>query len=175
MKLTLSTAEMLDLWRLHYACQPPLSDTVFLRNDRIDTSGLFTSEMNLWYRRLLLEASPSLLSPRSLDFPLPVADEGGATRLDLPAGVVRVLEVRLASWLRPATVVTDPASPLLLRQLHPFTRATPSSPLAFFSDGQLLLYPGAAPADSLAVLSCIIFEEDVYEFDDSALATLHPE
>lgn len=174
MKLTLTTPEMLDLWRLHHAFSPPLADAVFRRNDGLDSDALFTVEMNLWYRRLLLEASPSMLAPRSLDLPLPPSQDG-ATVLTLPAGVVRVVCVRLASWLRPAVVVTDPASALLERQRHPFTRATTSSPLAFFYDGSLRLYPAATGSDSLARLDCIVCEDGVYEFDDSALATLHPE
>lgn len=173
MKLTLTAAEMLGLWRLHRAYGPPLADATVRRTDGIDTAALFTAEMNLWYRRLLLEAPPPLLAPCSPASALSFPHEGCAVA-ELPQGTVRVLEVRLGSWLRPATVVTDLSSPLLGRQLHRFTRATQASPVAFFDGRSLRLYP-ASPSDVLASLSCVVCTDGVYEFDDSALATLHPE
>ena len=173
MKLTLSVHEMLGLWRLHHAYGPLPADVLFTRTDGIDTDSIFTAEMNLWYRKLLLEAPPPLLAPRSLAPPLSFPEEGCAVA-QLPQGVVRVLDVCLSSWSRPPVILTDPASPLLDRQLHRFTRATAASPVAFFHGGELRLWP-AAPSDRLVALSCAVCEDGVYEFDDSALAMLHPE
>lgn len=173
MKLTLNLAEMLDLWRLHYAGSPPLADAVFRRNDGIDSSAVYIAAINRWYARLLREAPASMLAPRRLDLPLPPPSAGASTVLSLPAGTVRVLEVRLASWLRPAEVITDPSSPQLPLQFHRFTRATAASPVAFFSGGELRLYPAATADDRLLSLDCAVCEDGLYEFDDSALACLH--
>lgn len=177
MKLKLTPAEMLDRWRLHAACSPPLTDASFRRTDGIDTDAIFTADMEHWYHRLLLEAPPSQLAPAELaaETLMPsTPDSGGATVLTLPAGVVRVLEVSLSSWLRPAVIVTDPDCALLARQLHPYTRATAACPVAFFTTGRLRLYPPAAPADRLETLSCVIHTPGIYEFDSSALSALHP-
>lgn len=93
----------------------------------------------------------------------------GCYALTLPPEAVRVLEVRLSSWRSPARIVTSATHPLAARQLHPFTRATPSHPVAVFAGGVLRLYPASA-ADSLATLRCVTFREGEYAFDDSALA-----
>lgn len=173
MKLTLTPAEMLGLWRLHHAYGPLPADALFTRTDGIDTDAVFTAEMNLWYRKLLLEAPPPLLAPRSLAPSLSFPEEGCAVA-ELPEGTLRVLDVRLSSWSRSPLILTDPSSPLLGLQLHRFTRATAASPVAFFHGSELRLWP-AVPSDRLVTLSCAVCEDGVYEFDDSVLATLHPE
>jgi len=168
---------MLDLWRLHAAHMPPVADASCARADAIDSSAFFTAELNRWYRRLLLEAPDFILNVRDIapQVVLPPAVAADAsTPLSLPESVVRVFSVRLRSWMRPARIATDPSDPLILRQLHPYTRATASRPVAIFSDGELRLYPAATATDSVDSLRCVSFSDGVYEFDDSALAGIHP-
>lgn len=174
MKLRLSPSQMLDLWRLHAAYMPSLNDAVFIRNDGIDTAAIHRAEMNRWYRRLLLEAPAEFLVPDELSDAVALGTgPDGSTLISLPESVVRVLRVRLASWKANARIVTSPTHILAVRQRHPFTRATPSRPVAVFTDGELHLYPAATPTDSLATLSCVSYSEDEYCLDDAALAELH--
>ena len=173
MKLHLDFSQILVLCRLHYAVSPPLAGGFCRRNPAIARTAESTPPINPRYSRLLREAPASMLAPSRLDLPLPPPSADASTVLSLPAGTVRVLEVRLASWLRPAEVITDPSSPQLPLQLHRFTRATAASPVAFFSGGELRLYPAATAADRLLSLDCAVCEDGLYEFDDSALACLH--
>ena len=173
MLLRLTLPQMLDRWRLHSAYSPSLTDTTFRRNDGIDTDAIFTSEINAWYRRLLREAPSELLN--SEDFaseaglPEPV---DGANVIPMPAEVVRVLEVRLSTWRTSARIVTSPTHILAERQRHPFTRATPSHPVAIFTDGYLHLYPAADSTDSILTLRCITHRNGEYIFDDSLLSEI---
>lgn len=131
--------------------------------------------MNLWYRRLLAEAPPEQLVADDMSNAVTFSDSsGGYTAVVLPPSVVRVLRVRLASWRTHARIVTSPTHILALRQRHPYTRATPSHPVALFHDGELRLYPAATSGDTLLTLSCVSYSEEEYRFDDSALASLHP-
>lgn len=175
MHLRLTPSQMLDRWRLHSAYSAPLSDAVFVRNDGIDTAAVHRAELNRWYRRLLLEAPEEYLVPIDCKgaVSLPTAAIEGATVIPLPGDIVRILCVRLASWRRPARIVTSPTHILALRQRHPFTRATPSAPVAIFHGGELYLYPAATPSDSITTLRCVSYSEDEYCLDDSAFGSLH--
>ena len=170
MHLCLTPSQMLDLWRLHSAYSPSLSDAVFVRNDGIDTTAIHRAELNRWYRRLLLEAPEEYLvaTDYSTSVELPAGTTDGATVIPLPDDVVRILSVRLGSWRRPARIVTSPTHILAVRQRHPFTRATPSAPVALFHSGELHLYPAATPSDSITTLRCVSYSEEEYRLDDSA-------
>lgn len=165
---------MLDMWRLYVDYSPSVINAVFRRNDSIDTDSIHRSDINAWYRRLLAEAPREMLVSTDLSdsVTLPAPHDGCLT-IPLPPDIVRVMEVRLASWHSAARIITDPASDEALFQLHPYTRATPSCPVAVFHAGELRLYPAIAANDSLVTLSCVRFSEDEYCFDDSALSTLH--
>lgn len=175
MHLNLSPSQMLDIWRLHTGYKPSLAESVFLRNDAIDTTAIHRSEMHRWYRRLLMEAPAEQLVAEDLSGIATLsADPDGHTLVGLPPEVVRILKVRLASWRRHARIVTSPTHILALRQNHPYTRATTSHPVAVFYDGELRLYPAATPDDTLLSLCGVSYSEDEYRFDDSVLASIHP-
>ena len=137
MHLRLTPSRMLDLWMLHSGYSPSFTDAAFRRNDGIDTSAIHLSEMKQWYRRLLLEAPASCLVADDLSKSIiltPASD--GSVVIDLPQSVVRIVSVRLDSWLTSARIVTSPTHPAAMRQLHPYTRATPSRPVAIFHDNR---------------------------------------
>lgn len=175
MKLNLSPAQMLAQWRLHSAYSLPLTDAVCRRNDGIDSDAIMRVDIDAWYRRLLAEGEPGLLAPEDLSrsvTSVACADDG-CTLVTLPAEVVRVTEVRLSGWKCPARIVTSPTHILALRQMHPFSRATPSHPVAVFTGGALRLYPAGSPGDSLVTLRCVSLREDEYRLDESAFSQLH--
>lgn len=179
MKLRLTPAQMLDVWRLHVGYVPPITNAVFTRNDGIDTDSLHRAEINEWYRRLLLEAPAERLDAEDLSqsvvLPTDADASDGSTVIELPPSVVRILEVKLSSWRVPARIVTSPTHILAARQLHPFTRAGRNKPVALFFGGKLRLYPAARPSgDRIDSLSAVTCSADLYRFDDSALAALHP-
>lgn len=170
MHLRLTPAQMLDTWRLHACYSPSLSDAAFSRNDGIDSAAIHRAEINRWYRRLLLEAPAEYLVAEDFSKSVILSDgPDGSVVIPLPPQVVRVIEVRLASWLTSARIVTSPTHPVAVRQSHPYTRATPSHPVAIFHDGCLRLYPASAGGESLRSLLCVSHDETEYRFDDSAL------
>lgn len=170
MKLKFTRQEFLARWRALRGYAPLRNDVSLTRSDGLDFDGRLEAEMDCWYRRLLLEGDGSLLAPEELarGFALPAPSDGGVT-VTLPREVIRVLRVKLSGWRCPATIVTDPESNMALRQLHPYTRACASSPVAvFYPDGDLALYP-AASADMLVTLQCVMCRDDEFAFDSAAL------
>lgn len=177
MLLHLDRQQMLEQWRLHRSHLPSYSNSLLSRSDTLDSDSYFEAEMALWYRRILLEAPHQLLKVTDISgsimfFKGAAAD--GATSITLPADVVRVTAIRLSSWMRPARIVTDPSDALILRQLHPYTRATSSRPVALHNDNQLRIYPAASLSDNIITLSVITFTDGLYEFDSSLLSQIHP-
>ena len=178
MLLKLTRPEMLDLWRLHHAHLPPLKEANARRYDTISTDSLFEVEMDAWYRRMLLEAPPELLKVSDLAGSVVMAGAraaDGSTPLGLPSSVVRPLSVRLSSWHRAATIDSHPSAAAIALQSHPYTRATRSLPAALAVDGELRLYPGARPSDSLLSLRCITLTDGIYEFDSTLLPQIQPQ
>ncbi len=168
---------MLRLWRQHRGHLPTYTGSVTSRSDSLDTDSYFEAEMDLWYRRMLHEAPPELLKVSDLSNQLMFFHDkaaDGATSITLPEGVVRLVEVRLNSWMRPARIVADPTAAEILRQLHPYTRATATRPVVFVSGREIRLYPGCSSTDSLRSLKVVAFTEGFYEFDSSLLSQIHP-
>ncbi len=172
MEIHLDRSQMLAAWRLHRAFEPVRNDSSVTRTDGIDLDELLSAEMELWYVNLLLTAPEYLLITTDLspDVSLSVTDRG-ATVIPLPAGVMRVPEVKLRSWAAPATVVVA-GSPEAVRQCYPFTRATADAPVAVKCGDELRLYPAAVYGDALDSLRCIIHKPGEYSFMQSALATI---
>lgn len=171
MKLHFTKTVFLDVWRELKGYAPLRNDaTVVVSHDGLDLDMALTAEMDDWYARLLREGEERYLAPEDLsaETAVPPPVDGGVT-LQLPEGTVRVLHVKLSGWLAEARVVTDPRCALAMRQLHPFTRATPRLPVAVVHPGgELALYP-AGPLDAVERLVCVVERDGVYAMDRSAL------
>ena len=185
MLLHLTRPEMLDLWRQHRAFDPLRHDASVVRQDGIDIDSLLVAEMEKWYLDLLLTAPTTLLKVADIaaSVMLTPADDSGGTVISLPPDIVRVVDVRLSSWVAPARVVTShaglPAVPLhhaavARRQLHPYTRATAAMPVAVFDGSSLRLYPASTASDFPAMLRCVRRVDGEYDFDEAALAGVAP-
>ena len=173
MKLKMSRQEFLSRWRTLRGYAPLRNDVSLSRSDGLDFDLSLEAEMDGWYRRLVLEGDVSLLAPEELaaGMSLPAPADGCVT-LALPPHAVRVTGVRLSGWRRAATIVTDPECNLALRQLHPYTRACESNPVAVvYPDGEMALYPACA-ADRLVSLRCAMMRDDEFAFDSAALGLI---
>ena len=170
MKIKLSRQEFLSKWRVLRGYAPLRDDVSVTRTDGLDFDTQLECEMDAWYRRLLLEGDEWQLAPEELasEMVLPAPADGGVT-FRLPDGAVRLLRVRLSGWRRAATIVSDPDATLALCQLHRYSRACASNPVAVVSpDGTLALYPATA-SDRLVSLQCVMLRDDEFAFDSSAL------
>ena len=174
MKLKFTRQEFLALWRTLRGYAPLRDDVSLTRSDGLDFDRRLEAEMDYWYRRLLAEGDEAMLVPEELAGDVtPEADDDGCLSVELPPGAVRVLMVKLSGWCTPATVVTDPECNMALRQLHPYTRACASAPVAVLHpDRRLALYP-STPSDTLATLQCAMLHDDEFTIDSSALHTVN--
>lgn len=173
MKMKLSRQEFLSKWRVLRGYAPLRDDVTVTRSDGLDFDAILESEMDAWYRRLLLEGDEWQLAPEELSsgVTLPPPSGGGVT-FALPSEAVRVLRVRLSGWKRAATVVSDPAGTPALCQLHPYSRACTANPVAVVStDGSVSLYP-ACESDRLVSLQCVMMRDGEFAFDSSALGSI---
>ncbi len=174
MKLSLTRSEMLARWRLHRGYDIPAVGVVSGRTDGIDLDAVLSAEMDEWYGRLLASGPLRHLVSVQKAGSVVLPRHGSAdTRISLGPAVVRVADVRLSSWYCSARVVDNPSSPLALRQIHPFTRASAESPVAVFDPvaKTLALYPYDPGRDSLLSLRVVEFHEDMFSFDSSALGS----
>lgn len=174
MKLKLTLPQMMERWktirRLHSA---PISATVD-RTDGTDTDELITQEIRKWYYNLLLNGDLRLLCPTDIASsltPVPVGPAGA--QVTLPADTVRVAAVSVARWTAPPVFITEPDSPLVIRQNSELTASPPSSPVVFVQGRILTLYPFSA-TDSLTSLSVLTLTDNIFEFDTLAFSTLLP-
>lgn len=173
MKMHLSREQMLSLWRLFRLLEPIRSDVAVSRSDGIDLDSILLAEMELWYKKLLLNSPPHLLVAHDVASEVTLSSApGGALVVTLPEGTFRVLSVKLSDWESAAEIVAHD-SPEARCQLNPYSRAVPSSPVAVLSGDRLTLYP-ATSGSVLQELNCVIYTEGEYEFMREALATITP-
>lgn len=175
MKTTLSQPEMLRQWRLRRLYEPLRNDCAVTRTDGIDLDAILLTEMENWYRGLLLTAPADLLVTDDIASSAAMtADSDRTVTIPLDADICRVVEVRLSSWSRPATVIIDPCCPLALSQRHRFTRGGASQPVVLFMPGQLTLFcvPPRSRLTSLIVVRRP--QEGTYALDTAALALITP-
>ena len=171
MILHLTPEQMLERWRLHRGLLPVTdNDSVTSAADTtLDT--LLRAEIEEWYRRLLAEGPIDLNAPveyaDNVRLPATVAGEG--VTLALPDEAVRLTAVRLLGWECDARIIADPRSHEARMQLDPYTRATPSDPVAVLRPGGFVtLYPSTGD-NILETLRCTARHDDLYHFDEAAM------
>ena len=169
MKLTLTRSEMLQLWRRIRAVEPMRLDCTVERTDGVDLDALLINEMRTWYLHLLHTAPPSMLCPMDMTVQARVSTNGGLATVTLPTdgGVVRVLAVKFSQW--PVAVAPDGTAEQVARlAANPYCSERHGAAMA--ADGAVVV---SAPQGTLSELLCVVDHgEDVYQFDDSALAEI---
>lgn len=177
MKLTLTAAEMLDLWRLRRALLLLREDCAVERRDGIDLDRLLHAELRAWYSNLLDTAPVEMLVLTDIARDVaPALHADGHLTVTLPTGCRRVVEVEVEGWSRAATL-TASDTPLALRQDNPYCRGRVDAPVAVVHPERLVLY-SAPPGDvkpRLRRLLCIMEpEEGMYELDERAISLIPP-
>lgn len=176
MKISLTTDEMLDVWRLHRALLPLREDCVVERLDGIDLDMYLRREMRNWYLDLLDTAAPEMLKVTDIagqTMVKPLADGSGV--VTLPERCRRVVEVKLDGWERPARIVDVAELPVVSWQQNPFTRGDAAEPIAIHDCGSLQLYsiPDNVTNPRLLSLKCVVEpDEGLYELDERALTLI---
>lgn len=156
--ISLSAGQLIARRKLAGFFEPLHSDAEITCDDGIDLDTLIRQQTDAWYSRMLLTAPLEILPLTDIASQLTMSRTAdGAGLVSLPPGTVRVAEVTMEGWLRPAAVITDPASAEALAQINPFSRGTASHPVAVVHPGgRLMLYtpPRQAirPSSLLAVI-----------------------
>lgn len=171
MFLHLTYPQMLARWRVLKGLYPVLGTGSVSVTLPEETDALLHVEIEKWYTDILASADPSLLAPTDISdlVTLSACDDGGGHSFCLPDGFGRLASVRLNGWECAARVIADPDSPAARRQRDPFTRATPSSPVAVLRPGGMVaLYPAVRFPDPLRI-TAIGRPDTMYHFDESLL------
>lgn len=151
------------------------------RVDGVDLDEVLALKLRQQYLRLLDEGDYRLLEPVDVAGMDGLKSDGiheGMVTLSLPAGVRRVLSVKLREW----SVAAKPlrgheAAEALRAQGNPYTRATVSRPVALFGgDGRLMAGP-VPPVfgDDTGVESLLCaydFGPGLYVLDEAALGEM---
>lgn len=189
------TFTMLELLTIYAGMKHRLPARLDCSVDPLPGSGtdmfeMLRSEMHAWYLDTLdsVPLEPPYIVHNSPIYSLiPVADFSnqcvaartpcGAVRLALPAGVRRLVSIRLVGWHRDAVIVRDPSSPLALAQLNPFSRGTPEAPVAVVQQcgRSLMLYSLPDDNSPVYVDSLVAVPEPTpgqYRLDRSLLYSL---
>lgn len=176
MILTLSSQQMLQVWRKAAGLEPYLDSCSVESFDGIDVNSRLTTLMRRWYLALLDDAPPALLAPPSDASSLvtlgPV--RAGRAALLTDSSVRRLISVRLSSWQRPATVLAASEAKAAIAMLdNPYCAAGPVSPLAWRDAAGVVCVSPAADGDTLAEASAIIDPgDDCYILDELALTSV---
>lgn len=177
MIVTLTQEEMLAQWKLRRYLEPLRDDCSAVRADGIGLDRYLTVEMRRWYVDMMSTATVQFTGWTDIadDVALRLLPDGSG-EITLPANCLRVVDVTLDGWQRPATVITDPESAVALRQLSRFTRGGSVRPVAVVNGPALRLYtppPGRRPA--ILSLRCVILpDEGKFIMDERALGLITP-
>lgn len=177
MKLVLTPEKMMEQWRLRRGVEPMRTDSAIARTDGHDFTGLLRAELDSWYARLLDTAPVEMLAPEDAGEQSELASATGfptGAVLKLPAGVRRVLSVRLAHWH--AGAQPEAASEALLRrQANPFAAATELCPSVIDTGGRLLLFPATPLSVVASVMAVTDRSPNEYRLDSRALELITPD
>ncbi|MDE6490780.1 MAG: hypothetical protein K2L49_06440 [Muribaculaceae bacterium] len=175
MKITYTSQQMLEEWKLRRAIGPMRADCTVTRSDGIDLDALLTAEMRGWYLRLLDTAPPEMLAPEDISALVEITIDSttGALIVILPPQCRRVIEVKLKGWTTPAAP-RQPDRYLSRLTANPFTSPDIHRPVAIAGYRSLTLLPltSALPESLIAVMD---HGDDIYTFDQRALELITPD
>lgn len=159
---TLSADEMLGLWKLATMYEPARLDCIINRTDGIDLDRLLRHRIEGWYARQLLDLPIEELPLTEIaDRLTPARRPDGSAEVSLPEGTVRVAGVMMEGWHRPATVTSDPTSPLAQEQRNPYSRGGVAEPVAVvYRDGRMSLHTPPPGEMRLTSVTAVVRPED---------------
>ncbi|MCM1448752.1 MAG: hypothetical protein NC082_00260 [Clostridiales bacterium] len=122
-------AQMVVEWKVRRGLEPLRTDATYRRQDAFEIDEYIKREIDDWYERLLSEAPLEFLVVTDITDEVVVEEfDGHVATLSLPAGCVRLVELKMAGWEREAAL-TRVGTPLARRQESPFSRGYHVSPV----------------------------------------------
>ncbi len=133
--------ELIAEWKMRKGLEPLRVDAAIKRQDAFEIDEYIRRMIDSRYERLLYTAPIELLEPSDITETVNIESfTGGVVVMKLPDDCCRLVEVKMNTWHRPATIVTQDSA-TALRQTSPFGRAGACNPVAVLqADGRLKLY-----------------------------------
>lgn len=166
---------MLAIWRRAWGLEVQRADCMVEAVEGVAVDKLIEQRMRAWYVGLLDKAPARLLPVEDISPSLTVVGLGTMASAWLPAGVRRLLEIRLSGWTNPA-VPADIADGSCARRMHlalnPYSAPGPAHPLAALDGPRLYLSPFGHGWSVAAALAVVDPGENTYKLDESLLSTI---
>lgn len=159
---TLGRDAMLELWRLVRHFEPLAPGATASRADGTDLDALLLADIDRWYAACFATLPDSQLPQADFAAETEIElDSTGAGTVALPARCLRVVEVMLTGWARPATV-TEAGSALAAEQSSRYTRGARVDPVAVVSPAacEMRLYTPPSGTRRLARLIGVAWPAD---------------
>lgn len=186
MKITLTQAQMLALWRQAQGLQPTAAAVTVEQWDSIDIETQLAIRMRQWYLRLLDSADERLLSPTDISAQLTLTRlSEGTYAATLPFGCRRLLRLQIEDAGGRSLVIPQPIeydirhdTRYRRRRANRYAAEAYIPPRARVCGPRLVVMcdHGAAGAEALPTIlaadAIIDPGEDTYVLDEAALATI---
>lgn len=189
MLLELNENEMLTLWKRRHYLEPMRADAAVSRTESYDLDTLAREDMRAWYLRQLHQADARLLKVENIAAEVSAGKRTDrVTAITLPAGTVRVVELKLGGWLtglgeetpggwlEGSVCIAEKAAALNRARLpwggNPFAAPGVSAPQARVApDGVIEIYGLETQIGMPDIQRLLVIRETagVYAFDDSLL------
>lgn len=162
-------------WKMRRGLMPLRIDATIERQDAFEINEYAKRVIDGRYNRLLMTAPLEMLEVEDITGLVNVTPaERGVAVMTLPDNCVRLAEIKMTAWERPATIV-EPQSKLGKRQSSPFGRGGECNPVAVTEGrGRVRLYSFRNGHDAVAerVLGVIRPQEGIYRFAPAALGEI---
>lgn len=164
----------MGVWRSRLLLEPLRNDCEVTLTEGADVDGVLGRQIDAWYSELLDTAPLRYLALTDIaDRTTVTMSVDGVGTIQLPKECRRVVSVELSEWERPATVTSDPASPLAMRQANRFSRGGRAAPVAVVDGLRMRLYSVSKPMSQVKSLVVVAEPpEGQYCLDDSALSLI---
>lgn len=128
-------------WKMRRGLIPLRIDATIRRQDAFEIDEYARRVIDGWYDRLLATAPPEMLEVEDITDRVTIEQPThGVAVMTLPDNCVRLVEVMMTAWERPA-IITGPGSSIAKRQSSPLGRGGACNPVAVTEGcGRVRLY-----------------------------------
>ena len=171
--ITMSEAEMLDLWKLRLNLYPALRDCVIEREDGIDMDAQLKLRIREWYARMLKDLPLEHLPKEDIKDRLKCLIKNGVMQVSLPNNFIAPISFQLESWERPVTKFWNADSFMAQLQYDELTRGGQENPIAIWIPNKVMLYSAVDGDDKLIqAYSAIMPQDGTYIMAEYMLDTI---
>lgn len=162
-------------WKMRRGLIPLRIDATIKRQDAFDIDEYARRVIDGWYNQLLATAPIDMLEVEDITGLVSIEQpKRGVAVMTLPDDCVRLAEIMMTAWERPA-IITSPGSSIAKRQSSPLGRGGACNPVAVTEgQGRVRLYSFRNGAEAVAerVLGVLRPPEGIYRCAHASLDSL---